>query len=390
MKVLIIGAGISALAAYNLADKVGDNPTLLISKKELSKIKNQKYIFNQHLDNLINNYDLFVISPGVYFDDKRLLVLKQNNKKVISEIEYAYLNLKTKPFIISVTGTNGKTTVVEGVYQILKELNYRVFKGGNIGIPFSDIVLELKDNDYLILEVSNFQLDNIESFKPDIAIITNITPNHLDHMRNMEHYVKSKQNIYKNMNKNDVLIYHDDIKDYINYQGKTKVIETKINHFETNKEFINAVLKILNIKNYEKNLINYSGVKYRFQKINDYIYHDGKSTTPESVINAIKSINNNKNLVLIFGGKNKNLSFDKVLKEDIKKYIVYGELAKEIDTEIVVKVNTLKDAIEYFSDIKDEKTVLLYSPGCASFDQYNNYIERCKEFDRLIKEKGYV
>ncbi len=385
MNVLIIGAGISAVAAYNLANKVGDKPTLLISKKEVSKVKDKKYIFNQNLKKIINNYDLFVISPGVYFDDFRLCILKENKKIIISEIEYAFINMKSKPIIISVTGTNGKTTIVEGIYNILNKLNYPVYKGGNIGIAFSDIVLELKDNDYLILEVSNFQLEYIVKFKPNIAIITNITPNHLDHMKSFEHYINSKQNIYLNMNKNDILIYNKNIEKYIKFQGNKIIFQNTNNHFETDKLIINIVLKTLDIKNYKKYLDNYEGVKYRFQKINDFLYHDGKSTTPEAILNAIKTINNNKNLVLIFGGKNKNLSFADVLKEDIKKYIVYGELAKEINNDKVVKVNTLKDAVEFFNDISDDKTILLYSPGCSSFDQYNNFLERCEEFDALIK-----
>ena len=389
MKVLIIGSGISALSAYNLALDKKDNPILLVSENEVDKIDGYQFILNKDLITKINEYDLFVISPGVYYSDERLIILKKNNKKVISEIEYAYTKLDSKPFIIGVTGSNGKTSIVEYLSFVLKNLGLNVIIGGNIGIAFSSLINKINNENIVILELSNFQLDYIESFKPNIAIITNITPNHLDKTPSYMDYINSKLNIYKNMTNNDHLIILDNLKDLVIYQGYTHHISKQHNHLETNKLFIKKVLNILNIKD-EKFIDEFKGVKYRLQKINDQIYHDGKSTTPSSTLEALRFINN-ENVILILGGRNKNLCFKEILDFKINKIIiVYGELRSEINGNNVIKVNSLKDAVYKFNALRNDKSILLYSPGCTSFDQYNSYLERCEEFDKLIKELGYV
>lgn len=388
MKVLIIGSGISALSAYNLALDKKDNPTLLVSENEADKIDGYQFILNKDLITKINEYDLFVISPGVYYNDERLIILKKNNKKVISEIEYAYTKLDSKPFIIGVTGSNGKTSIVEHLSFVLKNLGLNVITGGNIGIAFSSLINKINNENIVILELSNFQLDYIESFKPNIAIITNITPNHLDKTPSYIDYINSKLNIYKNMTNKDHLIILDNLKDLVIYQGYTHHISKQHNHLETNKLFIKKVLNILNIKD-EKFIDEFKGVKYRLQKINDQIYHDGKSTTPSSTLEALRFINN-ENVILILGGRNKNLCFKEILDFKINKIIVYGELRSEIKGNNVIKVNSLKDAVYKYNALRDDKSILLYSPGCTSFDQYNSYLERCEEFDKLIKELGYV
>ena len=388
MKVLIIGSGISALSAYNLALDKKDNPILLVSENEADKIDGYQFILNKDLITKINEYDLFVISPGVYYSDERLIILKKNNKKVISEIEYAYTKLDSKPFIIGVTGSNRKTSIVEHLSIVLKNIRLNVIKGGNIGIAFSSLINKINNENIVILELSNFQLDYIESFKPNIAIITNITPNHLDKTPSYMDYINSKLNIYKNMTNNDHLIILDNLKDLVIYQGYTHHISKQHNHLETNKLFIKKVLNILNIKD-EKFIDEFKGVKYRLQKINDHIYHDGKSTTPSSTLEALRFINN-ENVILILGGRNKNLCFKEILDFKIHKIIVYGELKSEIKGNNVIKVNSLKDAVYKFNSLRNDKSILLYSPGCTSFDQYNSYLERCEEFDKLIKELGYV
>lgn len=389
MNVLIIGNGISAKSAYELALKTKDNPFLLIGKEEKIEEK-YRYYLNEELPQIINKFDLFVISPGVYFDDERLIYIKQYNKKIIGEIEYAYLKMEHKPFIIAITGSNGKTSITEALYYVLSKLNYDVYKGGNIGIPFSSISLSLSNSSFLILELSNFQLDYIDKFTPNIAIITNITPNHLDKVENYESYVKSKLKIYKNMSVNNHLIYLENIDGIIDFKGNKYIIRNNINHLLVNKSIVEKVMDILNINNYEEYLDEFKGVKYRLEKINNHLYHDGKSTTPESTINAIKVINNNDNLIIIIGGKNKNLDFNELINIKVKKFIVYGEVSKILNGDNIINVNTLKEAFNKYKEIKDKNTILLYSPACTSFDQYENYIKRCQEFDQLIREEGYV
>lgn len=388
MNILIVGSGISALSAYKLALEKGDVPTLLVSENEICKVEGLNYILNIELNNKINNFELCVISPGVYYDDERLIILKNNNIKIISEIEYAYTKLNCSPYIIGVTGSNGKTSIVEHLYFVLKNLGVKVVLGGNVGVAFSSIINKIENDTIVILELSNFQLDYIEKFRCNISIITNITPNHLDKTPSYIDYRNSKLSIYKNMKKNDHLIIIDNLNDLVNYKGNIHLIYKQDNHFKTNQLFIKKVLEILNIKD-NKYIYEFKGVKYRLQKINDFIYHDGKSTTPSSTLEALKFINN-ENIILILGGRNKNLSFKEILDFKIDKIIVYGELKDEINNPNIIKVNTLRDAIYKFHILKNDKSILLYSPGCASFDQYNSYLERCEEFDKLIKELRYV
>lgn len=390
MKILIIGSGVSAIEAYKLALRVNDIPTLLIGENEIENVIGFTYILNDNLKENINNYDLFVLSPGVYYDDYRLILLKNRNKKIISEIEYAYIHIKEKPLIIAVTGSNGKTSIVEHLYYVFNKLNYPVKKGGNIGIALSSLADNLKKDQILIVEVSNFQLDHIVTFKPDISIITNITPNHLDRVKDFNAYQNSKLRIYQNMNINDDLIYLDTIDNLILFLGNKHIIKDQNNHLVNNKLIVKKVFEILNIIVEEQLINSFKGVEYRLQKLNDFIYHDGKSTTPSSTYNAIKTINNEKNIILIIGGRNKKLSFSKILELKLQKIIVYGELAKELFSDSLIKVKTLKEAIDKFDTIRNKDSILLYSPGCTSFDQYKNYIERCKEFEQLIREKGYV
>jgi len=389
MKILIIGAGISAISAYELAKKNNDDPYLLIAQNELEKIESKNYILNEQLKDFIDEFELFIISPGVFYNDPRLIILMKNNKKILSEIDYAYLNINKKVKIIGVTGSNGKTTIVEWLYYILSK-KVTVHKAGNIGIPFSSVIGNIKDNDYVLLELSNFQLDFSRYIKPQIAIITNISENHLDKMKDYNHYLSSKLKIYQNMNKNDHLLINSNLGKVVDYNGNIYRIKNRINHFKYNIKIIEKVLKIMNIKVSKKTIKSFLGVKYRNQKLTSNIYHDGKSTTPTSTLSAIHSFKKKNNLVVIIGGRNKNLSFNDLLKEKVLCFIVYGELSKIIKGKNIFNVNTLKEAIEEYDKIKNKKTILLYSPACTSFDQYKNYIERCEEFDRLIKEKKYV
>lgn len=390
MKILIIGAGISALSAYELALKVDDDPYLLIDKNEINKVDNKNYYFNDDLPKIIDLFELFIISPGVYYDDKRLILLKEKKKRILSEIDYSYLNIKRNVTIIAVTGSNGKTTIIEWLYYVLLRKNKNVYKAGNIGIPFSSIVLDLKENDFVLLELSNFQLDYSFYIKPQISIITNISENHLDKMQDFNYYVSTKLKIYQNMGVNDYLLINSNLENIVKYKGNIIKIKDKINNRIFNKNIVCNVLKILNIKVSNKFIKSFKGVKYRNQKISKNIYHDGKSTTPSSTLSAIKSIKKRNELIVIIGGRNKNLSFAELLKEKVKYFIVYGELSNLIKGENIINVKTLKEALDKYDLLKNKKTILLYSPACTSFDQYNNYIERCEEFNKLIRGKKYV
>lgn len=388
MNILLIGRGISNLSLKKELEKNNKVTFAIEDYENLDEFSIYKKDVN------INDYDLFFVSPGVRNDDELYLKLKENNKIISSELEYSLEKLKDNK-IIAITGSNGKTTVASLLSHVLKRKNIKHVLAGNIGDPLINYI-NIDKNTLIVLEVSSFQLERINNLKPYISVITNITPNHLDR-HSLNEYIEIKKKIYLYQDESNYLITNYDTYNKYKFTPKCKIkkinksiIKSKYllgNHNRYNINFVIQVLKILNIKNYIKEIKSFKGVKYRLEYLGKYnktkIYNDAKSTTIYSTIEAIKLLN--KNTLLILGGRNKNIDYSIIKKYKIKEIIIYGEEAKLTKLNIK-KFNSLKDIFIFLKDNINKYKNILYSPGFTSLDQYNNYKERGEEFERLCKE----
>ncbi len=434
----ILGLGISGYWAAKLAKSMGANVFISDSKLDVNNKYTKELIelgidieLGSHSKKILNS-DLVIKSPGIPSDIHIIKDLSSNNIEIISEIEFAYRlsNLK----IIAVTGTNGKTTTVTCLYEVLKK-KFNVVKSGNIGTPFSEIIYNENREKYLktdfcILELSSFQIDDIDTFKPDIAMILNISHDHLDRYKDFLDYCKSKINLFKNMNNDDLIVYnHDDEilfaeiekidKKFIEYSLdekfssfylKNKKIESsnsnhsldindcKLSGIHNTSNFIGVatIASQLGLKDREifEALKIFEGLEHRFEMFKEVdnikFINDSKSTNIASVKVAVESID--KNIILIMGGLPKESDFSAIIDytRSVKSIIAYGVGSNDIynslsDSYEVIKINKFEKAITSAIQLAKRGDSVLMSPGCASYDQFNNFEERGDCFKDIVE-----
>lgn len=421
-KILILGKGKTGLStaeflksqnAYvEIVDEVQDGPFININPKD---------------------FDIIIHSPGISRQHPFLLKCDDLGISVTNEIELAY-NFVTKT-IIGVTGTNGKTTIVNLIDYILKNCNIKSSLVGNVGNPFIKAVKD--DIEVFVLELSSYQLETISSFKPHIAIISNLTPDHLERHKTMENYLRIKTNIYKNIDQDDFLILNYDdqyLKNletnksntyYFSLVEKVKGIyldnENIILNVNNPIELMNVnSLKIIgehNIENAMAGILaaflygcpieciidgaqNFKGVEHRleFVKIINGVsyYNDSKATNPEASIIGIKSFAD-KNLFVIIGGSEKEVSYDDLCRT-IVEYNVFailqgrtrdeiGKILDELEYTRYVKLENLKEAVDFAKKNVKNGDVVLLSPACASFDQFSNFEHRGEVFKEYVNQE---
>jgi len=343
-------------------------------------------------------YHTIILSPGIPSD---LVLLKQARAKgieIISEIEYAFQRSSVP--VLAVTGTNGKTTVCEMLNEALKRAGKNVFLGGNIGIPYTDILKSNESYNYAVIEVSSFQLENIKSFSPLVSVITNITPTHMERYSSFEDYKKAKFNIFK-FQENINLITGDSFD--LGFEHIVSPIDFDFSktmalgkHNETNFSIVYNLLGRLSLLekiDFQKFINEFNPSPYRIEikalvgKCR--IVNDGKSTNIESTIAAIKSFEFNSG-VLILGGKLRDKDFDFSalfgFHEKLKIY-AFGEAKELIKTKLEkdFELKTFERLEDVFNDLSLEGVDLfLFSPCFPSFDHYKNYIERAQHFNKLV------
>ena len=408
----IIGLGVSGYWAAKLAIYSGANVFISDSNLNVNEL-HAKELRSMNIDielgvhsNKILNSDLIIKSPGVPNDIKIIRDALDKNIQVMGEVEFAYQLSKIK--IIAVTGTNGKTTVVTALHGVLDQ-DLNVLKGGNIGTPFSQLVLENKlfqshNYDYIILEISSFQAQDIISFKPNIAMILNLSEDHLD----IHH---AKLNLFKNMNKQDFAIYNCDDEDlntsFENISKKTNVLTFSYLQNQDNKyQNLNhiAVAKVASLLDIDEKLTskflkNFKGLEHRFEifkQTNGITFiNDSKSTNGLSIKSALLNCIDLKinSLVLILGGKSKGIDYSGYIYSssiDIK-IVAYGEAANEIKNKLPeYNVNVEIDftsAVHHAIKLSEESKSdgVLLSPGCSSFDQFNNFEHRGNAFKDIVE-----
>tara|TARA_B100000427_G_scaffold264668_1_gene229782 strand:- start:2734 stop:4020 length:1287 start_codon:yes stop_codon:yes gene_type:complete len=415
----IIGLGVSGYWAAKLAIYSGANVFISDSNLNVNEL-HAKELRSMNIDielgvhsNKILNSDLIIKSPGVPNDIKIIRDALDKNIQVMGEVEFAYQLSKIK--IIAVTGTNGKTTVVTALHGVLDQ-DLNVLKGGNIGTPFSQLVLENKlfqshNYDYIILEISSFQAQDIISFKPNIAMILNLSEDHLDIHHTYDNYKNAKLNLFKNMNKQDFAIYNCDDEDlntsFENISKKTNVLTFSYLQNQDNKyQNLNhiAVAKVASLLDIDEKLTskflkNFKGLEHRFEifkQTNGITFiNDSKSTNGLSIKSALLNCIDLKinSLVLILGGKSKGIDYSGYIYSssiDIK-IVAYGEAANEIKNKLPeYNVNVEIDftsAVHHAIKLSEESKSdgVLLSPGCSSFDQFNNFEHRGNAFKDIVE-----
>ncbi len=375
-----------------------------------------------------NQFDILIKSPGIPFNDSLLKIIENYNIIIMSDIELFY-ELYPKAKFISITGTNGKTTTTLMVHNLLSH-SYKCYIAGNIGIPIFDLRSTNNfENEIVIIECSSYMLACTYKFHPNIALITNILPNHLDHHLTYEHYENSKLKIIQNMNKEDLLIYSKDLenniklKDFNGYKiiisCNNPAIYLHNNHLYyqdklIKEDFSNQFVGIHNYLNFQmafyvaiylgvsidiiiKQFNEFQLPNYRLEKIYNtnklIIYNDSKSTNQHALINAIETLKKDDNIIhLILGGQHRNDDWTD-LKDVFKKTDViylFGENRFEISKTLDL-INTryyleetLEEVIKYLPKTFNSLNIILFSPGSPSLDQYPNYIERGIAFNNLI------
>jgi UDP-N-acetylmuramoylalanine--D-glutamate ligase len=431
MKITVLGAGKSGISAAKFAKKLGHEVFL-------SEYKEVDFSFLEELgisvesgghSDEIYRSDLCILSPGI---KKTLPVVQKFFEKkieVISEIEFAFRNSTQK--MVGITGSNGKTTTTTLLGRIFeKEFgNERI--AGNIGIPLSDVVRE-NDKNPIALELSSFQLENISDFKPSVAMILNISPNHLDWYESIEEYLDAKLLMFKNLSKNSPVVYNLDDKmlgealKKFDVRKLTFSLKTENSNafLRNNKIFLNldkeielidlselklkgphhlmnmmaaslaAVLENVSLETIQKILREFDGLEHRMEfvreKDNNIYINDSKSTSIEALRMALQSFE--KPIILFAGGKHKGASYKSLrdlIQQNCEKVYVFGQ-SKDImfeewqDIVNIEKVETVFDAVDLAEKQNFAKKIMLFSPACSSFDQFQNFEIRGEKFKEYV------
>lgn len=440
-KIVILGAGESGVGAALLAKKKDYNVFVSdagsIQQKYKDVLLNHEIVFEEgkHTAKKISSAEVMIKSPGI--PDTLPLVegFKKSGKNVISEIEFAAQFTNAK--IICITGSNGKTTTTLWTYHILKNAGLNVGLGGNVGKSFAWQVAE-NDYDYFVLEISSFQLDGMYNFKADIAILTNITPDHLDRYDNDFHkYVNSKFRILQNQTDTDVFIFciDDDVivkainkrkilstiypfsiknevaegaflrnnELTINIKGKTftmnineLALQGKHNIYNSMAASVAARILDISKDSLKKSLTDFQNVEHRLEYVTNVhgieFINDSKATNVNATWYALESMQ--KPVIWIVGGKDKGNDY-KLLKEiaskKVKAIVCLGADNSPIHNafkdmvEVIVNTNKMEDAVKSSYYLGHPGDVVLLSPACASFDLFENYIDRGNQFKDRVR-----
>ena len=442
-KILVIGAGISGFAAAKIAKKFGAKVILSDSKSEQDIKFNFDelrelgidLIFGKQTENLLIGVDMIILSPAVPVKIPVVQIALAKNIPVISEVELAY-NLAKVP-ICAVTGTNGKTTTTTLLGLLLESEYKNVGVGGNIGVALSEVALE--DNKYIAAEISSYQMEATNNFHPHISAILNITPDHLKRHGNMQVYQAMKEKIFAQESAEDFLIlnYDDEIVREIKNRAKCKVfyfsrkVELDEGAFIKNNFLVikigdkihelcaidelgikgghnvenalaaamMAFLAKVSVKNISAVLKSFQGVEHRIEFVREIdgvkFYNDSKATNTDSAIKALQTFD--KNIILIAGGDDKLTDlteFLNLVNERVDNLILIGDAAERFKND-AIKNNypvekileagySMQKAVELAKKISHAPQVVLLSPACASFDMYDNFEERGKDFKRIV------
>jgi UDP-N-acetylmuramoylalanine--D-glutamate ligase len=445
--IAVIGFGKTGKALLNflMAKNIGRqlflfNDDVIRDEKEKQSFQQNgvEFLEGEKSFTRLQEMDLMVISPGVDGRNSRFEALRKSGQKIISEIEFASYFIPSK--IIAVTGTNGKSTTVSLIHHILSSGGLPAVLAGNIGNPLIAEVMGLNPESVVILEVSSFQLEEIVHFRPDIGVLLNVTPDHLDRYSDMAAYLSTKIKIGQNQNRDDFLIYNNDdswLREHIDSRAQligfsiTQKLEK--GYFIENNQVIDSLrpksekisldnnplpgihnlenvlssvivcrLLGLSVKKIETGMQGFKGLPHRAEVLGKIgrveFINDSKATNVDATLKVMTSFNSG--VVLILGGKDKGGDFqilEAPIKQRTSRVLLVGSAASRIYSELAsVKakmhmVRDLREAVrEGFNTLKQHGGTVLLAPGCASFDMFDNFEHRgeCfkKEFLTLKRE----
>jgi UDP-N-acetylmuramoylalanine--D-glutamate ligase len=438
-KVLVVGMGRSGFSSAHFLLKHGATVTAtdiqeeknLMASADKLRQAGVKLECGEHKINSFITSDLIILSPGVPKEITPLRRAQEMGIPVISEIELAYRFCKSK--IIAVTGSNGKTTTVSLLGDMLQHAGFKAAVAGNIGNPFIDLV-DRKRIDYFVVELSSFQLETIELFRPYISVLLNVTPDHMDRYSGFNAYAEAKKRIFLNQKEGDIAILNaDDIvcheiiqelpfkkvlfsrKRELN-EGiflRNQKIVSRLNDEEQeiipikeinlqgvhNIENIMAAVAVgllcnADIERLRETFRYFAGLEHRLEEVTTIqgvtFYNDSKATNIDSVSKALESFD--RPLILLMGGRDKGgdfASLGSLIKEKVKLLLLVGEASGKIASSLagIVPIRCLKtysEAIETGFKHAKPKDIFLFSPGCTSFDMFTNFEERGKYFKKQV------
>ncbi|MCF6095894.1 UDP-N-acetylmuramoyl-L-alanine--D-glutamate ligase [Thermovorax subterraneus] len=442
-KVLVVGLARSGVAAAielsSMGAKVIAND---IRKKEemkevVDKLSNRgiELFFGGHPLTLLEGTNLIVISPGVPSDIPLIEEARKRGIPVVSELELGYWY--TKAPIIAVTGTNGKTTTTTLIGEILKNDGKNISVAGNIGTPLIQEADKKGQKDYVVVEVSSFQLENILYFKPKVSVILNITEDHLNRHKTFENYIEAKARILENQDENDfaVLNYDDPV-----VAGLAKRARSRVVFFSRKQElskgvfvkngvilirengFIYPILEAkdlgikgahnlenalaavavawitkTNLNNLAETLKDFKGVEHRLEYVDTIdgvkFINDSKGTNPDAALKALETVEGP--IILIAGGYDKKVDFRPFVRAffgKVKKAVLIGATADQIEKAAreegfyeVEKASSMHEAVKIAKESAEPGDTVLLSPACASWDMFSNFEERGRVFKEAVR-----
>ena len=443
--VSVIGVGVSniplikllaSMRAEIIAHDKRDKEQLGETYNELSSIGVKFALGDDYLGQIPDDVDFIFKTPGIRYDKPEILEKIKNGAKLSSEMNL-FFELCPVP-IIAVTGSDGKTTTTTLISELLKQEGYRCHIGGNIGTPLVDKTDEIKENDKVVLELSSFQLHTM-SKTPHIAVITNVTPNHLDWHTDLKEYEDAKKNIFINQTELDVTVLNYDnevtrsfasiAKNYIFFSRKNeldngiclcennivlkengKIKETildinsikipGLHNIENYMAAIAATLGMVSVDTIKYVAENFGGVQHRIEFVRELngvkYYNDSIASTPARTTAGLRSFGDKK-VILIAGGYDKKIPFDgfgEVINKHVDKLILIGATASKIEEEVknsksydgmpVYMDKSFENAVLTAKNIARDGDVVILSPACASFDLFKNFEERGNVFKDLV------
>lgn len=426
-KIAIIGLGVSNLPLLEYLYNLSCDVTIFQDNKLEIDISKYNYSIHYGLKEL-KGFDIIFRSPGCLPSREELQEEISRGAYVTTEV--AEVVRLTPSKVIGITGSDGKTTTTTLINLVLKTNGYNTYLGGNIGTPLFTQIENMKEDDIVVLELSSFQLMDMKT-SPEIAVITNISPNHLDKHKDYEEYIKAKENIFRNNDGILVLNYDNEVTNKITSSREIRYFskETKTNAFYIHENNIyfqgkliidTSQLQIKGLHNYEnicaclsaiydmidldtsvKAITDFKGVEHRIEFVREINgvkwYNDSVSSSPTRTIAGLNSFK--EKIVLIAGGYDKNLDYtplaEPILKK-VSKLILFGNTKDKIYQAVINKkkeesldiyiCNTLEEVVSIAHQVSIPKEIVLFSPASASFDMFKNFADRGKQFKDLVNK----
>lgn len=444
-KTLVLGAGKSGIAAAEFLIERGATVALYDKKPveswttEARSLKEKKIglLDGQIPSWLLDQIDLVVISPGVPTNTVPARYVERKDGEVIGEVELAYRF--TKGRIVGITGSNGKTTTTTLIGELLKNAGIETKVGGNIGTPLINLAESSTDETWTVCELSSYQLETIKDFRPNVAVALNVTPNHLDRYDFFSDYAAAKHRLFMNQTADDLAILNADDEITVDWaknlranvvlfsvkkeleeglflrgrelvcraNGREKVLTTRDEIFLRGLHNVENVLASLAAglacgaapDSMREAVKSFKGVEHRIEFVAEIegvkFYNDSKATSVDATLKAIEALAEDDGKInLILGGRGKNAPYAPLvplIEKAVRNLILIGEDAENIESQLknhaeVVRANSMIDAVRKSFENAERGDAVLLAPACASFDMFNSFEERGKEFKKFVFE----